>query len=280
MESAVSRRPHRADGVAPFAGGATPAAVAPSPAETTESLRAALEVLDRGAAPADGDPAANRPVSPQARMRRLAGDLHDGAIQTLIVAGYDLVELVETAELSPAARELVERIATRIDESYDQMRRVLTEMSREHDPSDPDLPLLDALRACCARGRLVPEPTRLVTTGTGPEPVGAARAVAIRTVREGLANARKHAVATRANVTVRRGQRWWKVDVDDDGTGDEHALRSAMNDHSADAAGANYGLRSLALEASGAGGRLWIATAPGLGGIRLSVSVPTGTREV
>jgi signal transduction histidine kinase len=210
-------------------------------------------------------------------MRRLAGDLHDGAIQALIVAGYDLVELVETADLSPAARELAERVAARIDESYDQMRLVLTEMSREDDPGDPELPLLDALHACCARGRLVPEPTRLVTIGTGPEPVGAAREVAVRTVREGLANARKHAVATRAVVTVRRGRRWWKVDVDDDGTGDEHTLRCAMNDISGDASGASYGLRSLALEAARAGGRLWITPAPGLGGIRLSVSVPTGT---
>jgi signal transduction histidine kinase len=238
-------------------------------------LAAALEVLDRGTAAADRD---SRPASPtrdrpaQARMRRLAGDLHDGAIQALIVAGYDLVELVETAELSPAARELVERVAARIDESYDQMRLVLTEMSRENDPADPELPLVDALHACCARGRLVPEPTRLVTTGSGPEPVGAAREVAVRAVREGLANARKHAVATRATVTVRRGRRWWKVDVDDDGIGDEHTLRGHMTDTS----GGSYGLRSLALESARAGGRLWITSAPGLGGIRLSVSVPAG----
>jgi signal transduction histidine kinase len=205
-------------------------------------------------------------------MRRLAGDLHDGAIQALIVAGYDLVELVETADLAPEARELVERVAARIDESYDQMRRILTELSREDDPGDPDIPLVDALRACCARGRLVPEPTRLSTIGTGPEPVGPARDVVVRTVREGLANARKHAVATRATVTVRRGRRWWTVDVDDDGTGDEHTLRWAMNDTSGD----TWGLRSLAQEAGRAGGRLWIATAPALGGIRLSVSVPTG----
>jgi len=149
---------------------------------------------------------------------------------------------------------------------------VLTEMSRENDPADPELPLVDALHACCARGRLVPEPTRLVTIGSGPEPVGAAREVAVRAVREGLANARKHAVATRASVTVRRGRRWWKVDVDDDGIGDEHTLRGYMTDTS----GGSYGLRSLALESARAGGRLWITSAPGLGGIRLSVSVPAG----
>ena len=161
----------------------------------------------------------------------------------------------------------------RIDESYDQMRQVLTELSRETDPGDPELPLLDALHACCAGGRLVPEPTRLVTVGTGPEPVGAAREVVVRAVREGLANARKHAVATRAVVTVRRGRRWWTVDVDDDGTGDEHTLRCSLNDIS----GGSYGLRSLAREAARAGGRLWISQAPGLGGIRLSVSVPAGS---
>lgn len=242
--------------------------------ETGSALRAALDVLDSGVASVDGSAsssATNR-TSPRARMRRLAGDLHDGAIQALIVAGYDLVELVETADLSPAARELADRVALRIDESYDQMRRVLTELSREDDPGDPELPLVDALRACCARDRLVPEPTRLVTTGTGPEPVGAAREVAVRTVREGLANARKHAAATRALVTVRRGQRWWKVDVDDDGIGDEHVLRRSLTD----TVGEAYGLRSLALEASRAGGRLWIVAAPGLGGIRLSISVPAG----
>jgi LuxR family transcriptional regulator, regulator of acetate metabolism len=247
---------------------------------TAESLRAALEVLGRDVAPADDAPAIDGPEQPEpgtarsrsahARMRRLAGDLHDGAIQALIVAGYDLVELVETGDLSPAARELAERVASRIDESYDQMRQVLTELSREDDPGDPDIPLVDALRACCARGRLVPEPTRLVTIGTGAEPVGTAREVTVRTVREGLANARKHAVAGRALVTVRRGRRWWKVDVDDDGTGDEHELRNAMNDRHGEA----YGLRSLAREAAEAGGRLWVTSAPALGGIRLSVSVP------
>lgn len=256
METGLPRGPRAGDG----AGGAA-------------SLVAALEVLERGAEPADVESApGTRNPSPQARMRRLAGDLHDGAIQALIVAGYDLVELVETADLPPAARELVERVAARIDESYDQMRQVLTEMSQEHDPGDPELPLLDALHACCAGGRLVPEPTRLVTIGAGPEPVGAARDVAVRAVREGLANARKHAVATRAVVTIRRGQRWWKIDVDDDGTGDEHTLRCSVHDTS----GGSYGLRSLALDAARAGGRLWITSAPGLGGIRLSVSVPAG----
>jgi signal transduction histidine kinase len=243
--------------------------------ETGSPLQAALAVLDSGLTSADSGSTSPVPdrTSPRARMRRLAGDLHDGAIQALIAAGYDLVELVETADLSPDARELAEKVALRIDESYDQMRRVLTELSREDDPGDPGLPLVDALRACCARGRMVPEPTRLVTTGTGPEPVGTARDVMVRTVREGLANARKHAVATCALVTVRRGRRWWEVDVDDDGTGDEHTVRSSLTDTAGDA----YGLRSLALEASRAGGRLWVVTAPGLGGIRLSVSVPAGT---
>ncbi|NMO92263.1 sensor histidine kinase [Actinomycetospora sp. TBRC 11914] len=244
---------------------------------TPQALRAALEVLATDA-PTEDDPRPTAPPTrtPQARMRRLAGDLHDGAIQALIVAGYDLVELVETTDLSPAARELAERVGARIDEAYDQMRHVLTDLSRADDPGDPELPLVDALRACCAGGRLVPEPTRLVTVGTGPEPVGSARDVVVRAVREGLANARKHAVATRALVTVRRGRRWWTVEVDDDGTGDEHTLRGAMTDPSAEEPGAAYGLRSLALEAAAAGGRIWITTAPGLGGIRLSVSVPAG----
>jgi signal transduction histidine kinase len=204
-------------------------------------------------------------------MRRLSGELHDGAVQELLVAGYDLVELTETADLGADAQALVERVASRIDEAYDQLRRVLTEMSREDDPTDPDLSLVDALRACAA-GPLVPAGVRVDVLGPdGPEPAGAARDVAIRAVREGLINVRKHAGATRVVVSVRRSRRWWKVDVDDDGNGDEHLLRGLLRVRRPQ----SYGLPSIASDASMVGGRLWIGVSPELGGIRVSTSVPT-----
>lgn len=255
-----------------------------SPPEPGAALLAALEILRTGTDRDDIDGAdahdpghqAATDASAAADMRRLAGEIHDGAVQELIVAGYDLVELVESSDLAPGARELVERIATRIDDAYALLRGVLSEMSRETTQADSDdgLPLVDALRSC-ARSPRAPARTQVVVFGAGPEPIGPARAVALRTVREGLANVRRHAVATRALVSVRRSDRWWKIDVDDDGTGDEHVLRRALNNRRDE----NYGLHSLATDALRAGGRLWITRAPGLGGIRLSVSVPTNARR-
>lgn len=257
----------------------------PQPGTAPEgALAAALAVLGRattprrpappaspGRPPAPRDGGAARPDRAGVRMRRLAGELHDGAVQELLVAGYDLVELTETAGLDADAQELVERAASRIDDAYDQLRRVLTEMSREDDPTDPDLPLLDALRACSS-GPLVPARVRVEVIGpeSGPEPTGAARDVAIRAVREGLVNVRKHATASCALVTIRRGRRWWKLDVDDDGAGNEHELRGLLRARRPD----SYGLPSLAADAAMVGGRVWIGVAPDLGGIRVSTSVP------
>ena len=61
-----------------------------------------------------------------------------------------------------------------------------------------------------------------VTEGDGPVPTAAAAArLLLRAVREGLANVAKHAGASRVEVIlVRRDERWWTVEVCDDGSGD------------------------------------------------------------
>ena len=69
---------------------------------------------------------------------------------------------------------------------------------------------------------------------------------------------------------LHRGRRWWSVQVDDNGGGDPDAVRSSA------AQSRSFGLSSLDADAARVGGRLRIAAAPALGGVRLEVAVPVG----
>ena len=72
-------------------------------------------------------------------------------------------------------------------------------------------------------------------------------------------------------VVLRCGRRWWTVEVHDDGAGDPQFVRECA------AKATSFGLFSLVSDTARVGGRFWVAEAPALGGVRLSVSVPVAT---
>ncbi|MEV4731863.1 histidine kinase [Saccharopolyspora sp. NPDC049426] len=201
---------------------------------------------------------------------RIAADLHDGVTQQLFAAGLDIRELTQT-DLPPDAREVVQRLSNRIDCGSRQLRAALFEVAREQRARDSDRSVMDAVRdhlddfleRCDVA-------TDLEERGDGPDPVGLSRQLVLRTVREGLGNIAKHADATQAMVILRRGRAWWTVEVLDDGVGEPSDVRIDLVHHKL----SSFGLQSLANDAQRIGGRLWVSRAPGLGGLRVSVSVP------
>lgn len=210
-------------------------------------------------------------------LRQLAAELHDGVLQDLFAARLELDEALSQPVAEPQARALV-AAARRMSEGSERVRALLKSLDTEHQPPPASSrPLLQELHDCLARTRRRGELTLAIDiTGTGPEPAGAGRALLVRLARESLANVLKHAQATQATLHLARGNTWWTIELDDDGTGDPIVLRNHIN---ARCGTASYGLRSLADEAGAAGGRVWACCSDRLGGITLGAAIPIHLAE-
>ncbi|MGQ0629616.1 MAG: sensor histidine kinase [Sporichthyaceae bacterium] len=201
-------------------------------------------------------------------VRALAAELHDGLAQQLFAASLDLHELLALPGLGPDAREILDRLRTRIDTGNRELRAALVDALHGTHPAEPALSVLDAIRSVTPPESIGDVAVSVQVFGGGPEPVGPAARMLVRAAREGVANAAKHAGAARVQIVLRRGRRWWTVEVHDDGTGAAAAVRSRVGH------GQSLGLASLAADAARLGGRLWIADSASLGGIAVSASVP------
>lgn len=207
-------------------------------------------------------------------LHSLATDLHDGAVQELFAAELDIAELMSRPGLDPMAAEVARRIYQRIQRTTRHLRAVMRDMSLGERPGLHDVALEDAIQECIESYSLRHTITIDVDI-RGPEvDVGVVqRETAVRLVREGLANVSKHAEASQVLVSIYRGDQWFTVDLDDDGRGDPVRISCAMARGGDDA----FGLQSLADQAVIAGGRMWVSSAPTLGGVRLGVALPSRT---
>lgn len=217
----------------------------------------------------------SRDLAALVERNRLAADLNDGVTQQLFGAEMDIAELCATKDLSEDAKLIVERLSERVSSGSHQLRKALFKLVEQDTQYDSPGMVMDAVRAHlqdftdhCDLS------TDLESYGHGPEPIGLSRDVVLRTVREGLANVAKHANGTQARVILRCGLSWWTVEVLDDGWGDPRYVRVGL----ARAEQVSFGLHSLANDTNNLGGRLWVSTAPQLGGMRVSVSVPVAGR--
>lgn len=191
---------------------------------------------------------------------RIAADLHDDVIQSLVGVGLMLKDMAESSEY-PEIRE-------KVGKSADELRRVATSV-REYvyalaDPKAGPLErvlrgLADTLRA-----------THGVTIAVNVDP-GVARvlesqgAVLAQVVREALSNVGRHARAETCHVTLRRQGDSAVLEIRDDGRGFIPA----------DADGSGRGLRNLRKRASAIGGALELESTTGGGTVvRLTVPVP------
>jgi signal transduction histidine kinase len=199
--------------------------------------------------------------------RRIARDLHDSVSQAL----FSAVLHTRTAQKalvqeggSPSGRvgRSLGAIADLTRSVQSEMRALILEL--RHDP------VHDGLVAALTRhasGLRAPEgPTIEVQ---GPEPrLAVSQRVETQLFaigREALANVMKHASATEAHVRVQADQRGVVVEVRDNGRGFDTAASHP----------GHFGLESMRSRASEIGGRLTIASAPGLGTL-VRVRAPGG----
>jgi signal transduction histidine kinase len=145
--------------------------------------------------------------------RRIERDLHDGVQQRLVSLAMDLGRAKEKLDSDPdRAKELVV-------EAHEEAKRAITEvrdLARGIHPAVlTDRGLDAALSALTARS---PVPAD-VHVDIAERPPASVEAAAYFVVSEALANAAKHAEATRASVIVRRTGDRLTVQVEDDGMG-------------------------------------------------------------
>jgi signal transduction histidine kinase len=201
--------------------------------------------------------------------KRLARELHDDTIQSLVVAKGRLDDLAAGARLSPAGRRQVEGLTAMLQQAVDDIRR----FCRDLRPSLlDDLGLVDAVdwlvEDLAARTGIA---ARLELEG-GPERLAGGTEVALyRIVQEALHNVERHAAATAVTVTFSFAPDRVSATVRDDGRGFDREARLAAR-HGNE----GMGLLGMQERARLVGGILAIETADGEGtSLRVQVPRPT-----
>ena len=191
--------------------------------------------------------------------RRIARDLHDGAVQSLAGVTFSLAAAAEREAGTPLGDTLKEgAAATR--QAIRELRSLLVEIY------PPDLhrsglaaALSDVVAPFASRG--------LAATVTVPDSAGAlpvaVEGMVFRIAQEALRNTLKHARATQVEVQVQVVERRAVVSIADDGVGFDPA---AVGEQS-------FGLRLLADLVRDAGGTISVDAAPGAG-TRIRAEVP------
>jgi two-component system NarL family sensor kinase len=189
--------------------------------------------------------------------RRLAEQLHDHAIQNVLLARQ---EVADVARGVPGAEQ---RLRAALDETDRQLRREVFEMHPLGLEKAGLGAVLDSLAdAAAQRGGFAAQ----VTVDPAAERAGAPELL-VSSARELLANAALHAHATHVTVDVTTQGGATELRVADDGGGiPEGRLESAVMDR-------HIGLAALDERVRAAGGELHVASAPGEG-TRVTVRVP------
>lgn len=196
------------------------------------------------------------------RRRTLAGRLHDETLQLLLSARQDLEEAAAgdeparpaaEAALAAAARSL-EAVAVDLDAGPDALRHGARSALQE---------LVDAATASGGP---------VVTLEAEDEPPAAHGGLVVRLAGELVANAVRHAQATRVVVRVTSAPGELRLQVVDDGRGlDRERVADAV-------ARGHIGLASCRERVAAAGGSLDLRASPG-GGTTVRVALPVPPRE-
>lgn len=203
--------------------------------------------------------------SQEHERRRIAGELHDGLGQELLVVRNRALLALQSDTLSAPAREQLQHISTIAAQSLESVRRLahnLTPRQLDH------LGLSEALRSMIEAVRETTEMTLEATV----DPVDGLLPVEgeinlYRIVQEGLSNVVHHAGAGRAVVRIRREGDALRVTLEDDGRG--FWVRRDDRGHLS----GGFGLSGIAERVRILRGRIEVDSAPGRG-TRVEVAVP------
>jgi signal transduction histidine kinase len=143
--------------------------------------------------------------------RRLEADLHDGAQQRLIAVGLLLGSLRDDATIDPAVEARIGRAADLLNTAIDELRT----LARGARPS----PLLLHGVVGALRQLVDDAPLPVEVVGAVPRSLPEREAAAYFVVCEALANAGRHAAATRCRVVIGLDAGALRIAVSDDGRG-------------------------------------------------------------
>ncbi len=192
--------------------------------------------------------------------RALAEDLHDGALQYILAARFDLEDARDSGDA-----EAFDRLDRALTQSARQLRSQVSEL---HPAVLEQAGLAAALRdlatAAGERGQFA------VRLDSSQWPAGSHAGVdqlLYGAARELLANVVKHAQASTVSISLREQDGLAELAVIDDGVGADAAAMATR------VAEGHIGLDSQRVKIGAAGGRLDMAAAPG-GGTAVRISVP------
>jgi len=143
--------------------------------------------------------------------RRIASDIHDDPIQVMSAADIRAQALAHQIQ-DPEVRQEAEELRDVIRSSVERLRHLLFEL---RPPTLASEGLVPALRACVGDADPVPE----IEDALPFEPPSELRAILFRIAQEAIANARKHASATRIHVSIAALDGGVRLVITDDGLG-------------------------------------------------------------
>jgi signal transduction histidine kinase len=159
-----------------------------------------------------------------AELRRIERDLHDGAQARLVALGMSLgmAEQKLASDDAVAARELLAEARTGAGEALKELRDLARGI---HPPVLADRGLDAAVRALAAVSPI----SVTVSVTIGERPKAPVESAAYFVVAEALANAGKHARATRVDVRIVNSRGELSVEIHDDGAGGADANGSGLD---------------------------------------------------
>jgi signal transduction histidine kinase len=194
---------------------------------------------------------------------RIARELHDVIAHSVSVIVVQASAADDVFDTRPdQARAALRSIEQAGRDALRELRTLLSGAPADHDPTQPQpgLARLDELAEPLRLGGLDVVVRR---EGEGPELPAGVDLSAYRIVQEALTNTLRHARATRAEVTVRFGERELELEIRDDGRGTPGALVN----------GSGQGLVGMRERAALLGGTLEAGPLPG-GGFRVHARLP------
>ncbi len=234
----------------------------------TRETAAHAEVIDHLTATRQRLADQERAAGVLAERQRLAGEVHDSIAQGI----SSVLMLAQAAEREldrdPAAARLhIAQAVAQARHDLDEVRHIVQALSP---PALDGAPLAGALAALCQRQSAAADLAVNFTVVDAPAVTSTSEdAALLRIAQESIANAVRHAGASRIDVTVSYLPDHVTLDVVDDGCGFDPGAVAVPSGRT------GYGLLTMAARAADVGGRLDVESSPGAG-TAVTATLPLG----
>lgn len=202
--------------------------------------------------------------------RRIALDLHDGAVQLLVGAHFEVETLrMPSVKLGPEVAQRLEFLGSVLKDCSSEIRRVIFDLY-PHDLARLGLvPTVQRYQGTIER--LFRRPCAVSVRGEVKRLAPSRELAAFRFIQEALANAFKHAEGAEVDIVLEFSGRQLGITVGDKGPGFDTADRKQVG---------GFGLRSMQHNAARAKGTFGLRSTPGTGTtVTLTIPLEEAARE-